>query len=132
MILNVSLKRGVFLREIFPQLMFLFNIYVSRSLIIITFIIISIELASYSSSSSLWLKVGDRRLPFGLQWVGGSDWVILHKYYFDDKNYHHDEDYFGGYDGNHCDADALKEVCALLGLQRRCNGKVETNIELLV
>ena len=27
------------------------------------------------------VKVGDRRLPFGLQWVGGSDWVILHKYY---------------------------------------------------
>jgi hypothetical protein len=25
-------------------------------------------------------KVGDRTLPFGLQWVGGSDWVILHRY----------------------------------------------------
>ena len=95
----------------------------------------------------LWLKVGDRRLPFGLQWVGGSDWVILHKYYFDDKDDHHDNDYFedndndyfgdgrdrcDGYDSNHCDADALKEVCALLGLQRRCNGKVKSNIQLLV
>ena len=24
-------------------------------------------------------RVGDRALPFGLQWVGGSDWVILHR-----------------------------------------------------
>jgi protein xylosyltransferase len=24
-------------------------------------------------------KVGERSLPFGLQWVGGSDWVVLHK-----------------------------------------------------
>ena len=24
-------------------------------------------------------RVGDRSLPFGLQWVGGSDWVVLHK-----------------------------------------------------
>ena len=24
-------------------------------------------------------RVGDRSLPFGLQWVGGSDWVILHR-----------------------------------------------------
>jgi hypothetical protein len=25
-------------------------------------------------------KVGDRDLPFGLQWVGGSDWVVLHRW----------------------------------------------------
>ena len=24
-------------------------------------------------------RIGDRELPFGLQWVGGSDWVTLHK-----------------------------------------------------
>ena len=24
-------------------------------------------------------RVGDRALPFGLQWVGGSDWVTLHR-----------------------------------------------------
>ena len=24
-------------------------------------------------------RLGDRNLPFGLQWVGGSDWVILHR-----------------------------------------------------
>ena len=24
-------------------------------------------------------RVGDRNIPFGLQWVGGSDWVVLHK-----------------------------------------------------
>ena len=24
-------------------------------------------------------RLGDRDLPFGLQWVGGSDWVILHR-----------------------------------------------------
>ena len=24
-------------------------------------------------------RVGERTLPFGLQWVGGSDWVILHR-----------------------------------------------------
>ena len=24
-------------------------------------------------------KLGDRNIPFGLQWVGGSDWVILHR-----------------------------------------------------
>ena len=50
--------------------------------------IISLSLPS-SSSSLFWFKVGDRRLPFGLQWVGGSDWVILHKYY---QDYHHDFD----------------------------------------
>ena len=70
------------------------------------------------------LKVGDRRLPFGLQWVGGSDWVILHKYYLDEKDDHNENDHFGDgrqhddcYDNNHCDADA-QEICALLGLQR--------------
>ena len=24
-------------------------------------------------------RVGDRSIPFGLQWVGGSDWVTLHR-----------------------------------------------------
>ena len=24
-------------------------------------------------------RVGERNIPFGLQWVGGSDWIILHK-----------------------------------------------------
>jgi len=32
----------------------------------------------YNCEDRMW-RVGDRRLPFGLQWVGGSDWVILHK-----------------------------------------------------